>query len=157
MDMNKLLDVALKQDASDIHCTVGRPPSFRVSGGLDDDLFGVGFIWDQTEADSDVNVVPGSGFTDEVSGWVISARYNPVQQLAVKLQFGNSETRYLGFGDNDDREIESATFGVDYHLGDQTKLYSYYTENEADGSGPTLTGEDESEFNVLALGLEHRF
>lgn len=34
MDMNKLLDVALKQDASDIHITVGRPPSFRISGGI---------------------------------------------------------------------------------------------------------------------------
>ena len=33
-DMNKLLDVALQQDASDIHLTVGRPPSFRISGEI---------------------------------------------------------------------------------------------------------------------------
>ncbi len=34
VDMNKLLDVALKQNASDIHITVGRPPSFRVRGEI---------------------------------------------------------------------------------------------------------------------------
>jgi twitching motility protein PilT len=34
IDMNKLLDVAIQQDASDIHITVGRPPSFRIHGEI---------------------------------------------------------------------------------------------------------------------------
>ncbi|NRA37387.1 MAG: PilT/PilU family type 4a pilus ATPase, partial [Planctomycetes bacterium] len=34
LDMNKLLDVALKQDASDIHISVGKPPAFRVRGEI---------------------------------------------------------------------------------------------------------------------------
>lgn len=33
-DMNRLLDIALQQDASDVHLTVGRPPSFRISGSI---------------------------------------------------------------------------------------------------------------------------
>jgi twitching motility protein PilT len=32
--MNKLLDIALQQGASDIHITVGKPPSFRISGEI---------------------------------------------------------------------------------------------------------------------------
>jgi twitching motility protein PilT len=32
--MNQLLEVCLQQGASDIHITVGRPPSFRISGAI---------------------------------------------------------------------------------------------------------------------------
>jgi len=31
-DMNQLLEICLQQNASDIHITVGRPPTFRISG-----------------------------------------------------------------------------------------------------------------------------
>lgn len=34
MDMNKLLDIALQQKASDIHLTVGKPASFRIHGDI---------------------------------------------------------------------------------------------------------------------------
>jgi twitching motility protein PilT len=34
LDMNQLLEVCLQQRASDIHITVGRPPSFRISGSV---------------------------------------------------------------------------------------------------------------------------
>jgi twitching motility protein PilT len=34
IDMNKLLEICLQQNASDIHLTVGRPPSFRIHGGI---------------------------------------------------------------------------------------------------------------------------
>jgi len=34
MDMNKLLDIALQQGASDIHLTVDKPPSFRLHGEI---------------------------------------------------------------------------------------------------------------------------
>ncbi len=33
-DINQLLDICLKQNASDIHITVGRPPSFRIHGHI---------------------------------------------------------------------------------------------------------------------------
>jgi twitching motility protein PilT len=33
-EMNQLLQVCLEQNASDIHITVGRPPSFRISGSV---------------------------------------------------------------------------------------------------------------------------
>jgi twitching motility protein PilT len=33
-DMNQLLEICLQQGASDIHITVGRPPSFRLSGSI---------------------------------------------------------------------------------------------------------------------------
>jgi twitching motility protein PilT len=34
MDMNKLLELALQHGASDIHITVGKPPSFRLNGEI---------------------------------------------------------------------------------------------------------------------------
>ncbi len=34
VDMNKLLEICLQQDASDIHITAGRPPSFRIHGDI---------------------------------------------------------------------------------------------------------------------------
>jgi twitching motility protein PilT len=34
INMDRLLQACIKQDASDIHLTVGRPPIFRLSGGL---------------------------------------------------------------------------------------------------------------------------
>src|SRR5688500_9026585 len=34
IDMNKLLEICLQQNASDIHISVGRPPSFRISGSV---------------------------------------------------------------------------------------------------------------------------
>ncbi len=34
VDMNKLLEVCIQQNASDIHISVGRPPSFRISGAV---------------------------------------------------------------------------------------------------------------------------
>jgi len=34
IDMNKLLEICMQQNASDIHITVGRPPSFRISGSV---------------------------------------------------------------------------------------------------------------------------
>jgi twitching motility protein PilT len=33
-DMNQLLEICLNQSASDIHITVGRPPSFRIHGAI---------------------------------------------------------------------------------------------------------------------------
>ena len=33
-EMNQLLQICLDQNASDIHITVGRPPSFRISGSV---------------------------------------------------------------------------------------------------------------------------
>jgi twitching motility protein PilT len=33
-DMNQLLEICLQQNASDIHITVGRPPTFRIHGGV---------------------------------------------------------------------------------------------------------------------------
>ena len=33
-DMNQLLEICLQQGASDIHITVGRPPSFRIHGAI---------------------------------------------------------------------------------------------------------------------------
>ena len=33
-EMNQLLQICMDQNASDIHLTVGRPPSFRISGSI---------------------------------------------------------------------------------------------------------------------------
>ncbi len=133
--------------------------TFRVSGGLDDDQFGVGFIWDQTETSG-----PDNGFDDAKTGWLVSGRFNPTTDLAVKAQYGDSETRFHYFGDADGRSITSATLGADYMLGKQTKLYTFYSMNEVDGTLDGTAGnatfndvEDDSEFNVLAFGMQHKF
>jgi predicted porin len=125
--------------------------TFRVSGGLDDDQFGVGFIYDSTETSG-----PNNGYDDAKTGWLVSGRFNPTTDLAVKAQYGDSETRFHAFGDNDDRSITSATLGADYMLGKQTKLYTFYTMNEVDGE-TAGNMEDDSEFNVLAFGMQHKF
>lgn len=125
--------------------------SMRVSGGLDDDQFGVGFIYDQTETDG-----PDNGYDDSRSGWVLSGRFNPTDKLAVKAQYGDSDTTFLANGDGDERSIVTTTLGADYMLGTGTKAYAFYSMNEADGE-VAANNEDDSEFNVLALGLQHKF
>ena len=129
--------------------------TFRVSGGLDDDQFGVGFIYDMTETSAE-GQTSGISYDDGKSGWLVSGRFNPTTDLAVKAQYGDSETRFLGTGDNDDRSITSASLGADYMLGKQTKLYTFYTMNGVDGEDVN-NNEDDSEFNVLAFGMQHKF
>jgi predicted porin len=125
--------------------------SMRLSGGLDGEEFGVGFIYDQTETNG-----PDNGYDDSRSGFVLSGRFNPSEKLAVKAQYGDSDTTFLANGDNDERSIITTTLGADYMLGKATTAYTFFSMNEADGEiGPN--NEDDSEFNVFAVGLKHSF
>jgi predicted porin len=126
--------------------------TIRVSGGLDGEEFGVGFIYDQTET----SAIDNGNYDDSRSGWVLSGRFNPTEKVALKLQYGDSDTRLLANGDNDERSLVTTTLGADYMLGKQTKAYAFYSMNEVDGEIAANT-DDDSELNVLAFGLQHRF
>ena len=154
--------------------TFGTPPqtnttdidTLRVSGGLDDDMFGVGFLWEQVDG-SDLEGAYGQGNDDSRSGWILSGRYNVTEPLAVKVQHGTSD-EYVLMGNNnssaDDRELVQTTIGADYSLGKQTKVYAFYSMQEADGkvdlqpaNPATDATEDDSEFTAMAFGMQHKF
>lgn len=124
----------------------------RVSGGLDDEQFGVGFIYEQVDGD-DLDIIYNQNSDDSRSGWILSGRFNPTDQLAVKAQHEVSGTHYLGTPNDADAETTQSTIGADYMLGKQTKAYTYYSMQDVDVS----QGSTDAEFNVLALGMQHKF
>lgn len=138
--------------------------ALRISGGLDGQDFGVGFLWEQIDGDNNSDTF-GPNSDDSRSGWIISGRFNPTEKLALKAQYGDSDTYIFASqvdgsiappGDTDINEVDgslkTATIGADYMLGKTTKVYTFYSMNAADG----FTNDD-SEFNVLAFGLQHKF
>lgn len=143
--------------------------TMRVTGGLDDDMFGVGFLYEQQET-SDAGDAYGDNYDDSRSSWLLSGRYNVTEPLAIKLQYGTGDTNIPGVStddparvhNDDEQSVTSTTLGADYSLGQQTKVYTFYSMNEVDGDADlnndgNFDEESDAEFNVLAVGMEHKF
>lgn len=92
----------------------------------------VGLMWQQQEQ------VDG---TAEADGYVASVKY-PYQAFTFKLQY-----QMMDF--SVDGEHDSIAAGVDYKLGDNTKVYTWYT-------GRNLDTIDVNQ-RYVAVGIEHKF
>jgi len=77
---------------------------------------------------------------DEEDGTFLSAAYK-INDFTLKIQFGESDQKALG--------KEQATAGFDYRMGDNTKLFTYYTHFDADDAA--------IEADYFGVGFEHRF
>lgn len=129
--------------------------TLRVTGGLDGQDFGIGFLWEQVDGDN-LDETYGTNNDDSRSGWVISGRFNPTEKLALKLQHGVSDEYFLGDSNDSDLELVQSTIGADYMLGKATKVYTFYTMEEVDGKDAGGFSP-KAEFNVFALGMQHNF
>jgi len=65
----------------------------------------------------------GSSSLLDGDAWMLSAKYK-LGKLALKVQLGESDTSQSG--------AETFSVGADYILSKQTKIYTYYTHEEAD-------------------------
>ena len=77
---------------------------------------------------------------DDEDGSFVSAAYK-IDQYTLKIQFGESDQKALG--------KEQLSAGFDYKLGDNTKLFTYYTHFDADNAV--------IEADHYGVGFEHRF
>lgn len=82
----------------------------------------------------------GESSLNDGDAWFVSAKYNLGAGFALKGQYGESDIVEEGG--------ESMSLGLDYKLAKATKVYGFYTANEAD------SGLDEDYFG---LGMEHKF
>ncbi len=74
-------------------------------------------------------------------GWVVSVKYKMTDKIALKAQYGESDMVKVG--------AETASLGLDYKLSKKTKLFAFYTSEEAD----TLADDND----YVGVGMEMKF
>jgi len=82
----------------------------------------------------------GSSSLLDGDAWMLSAKYK-IGKVALKVQLGESDTSKLG--------AETFSVGADYKLSKQTRIYTYYTHEEAD----SLLDDND----YAGLGIELKF
>ncbi|MEE4280739.1 MAG: porin [Pseudomonadales bacterium] len=105
----------------------------RLTGAFKVDAFELGAIYQmasESEADG------------EETSLLLSGAFK-MDRVKLKLQYGMTE------GDQSEEELTSLSFGADYKLAKASKVFAYYTVNEAD-----LAATEET---FLAVGMEHKF
>ena len=105
----------------------------RLVGAYKADAFEVGALYQiasETEGDG------------EDTTMLVSGAFS-IDRVKLKAQYGITE------GDQSEEELTTMSLGADYKLAKASKVFAYYTLNEADLAG------DEDTF--IAVGLEHKF
>ena len=74
-------------------------------------------------------------------GWVISAQYKLDSDYTLKAQFGESDIVTAG--------AETLSLGLDYKLSKNTKLFAYFTDEQADAAAKSA--------QYLGVGMEMKF
>ncbi|WP_019530457.1 porin [Dasania marina] len=102
------------------------------------DVAKAGIIFqDGEESDGDI----------EQTGFIVSGEYG-IKKIVLKAQYGMSTYDFGSF----DTDLTQITFGADYKLNKQVKVYSYYSMIETDVETDT-TYDD----TVLSAGIEVKF
>lgn len=133
------LYVALAQDLDnfyeglDADASIGPIDITRLTGAYKTAAFELGAIY-QMASDTESN--------GEETSMLVSGAFK-MDRVKLKLQYGMTE------GDQSGEELTTLSFGADYKLAKASKVFAYYTVNEADLAG--------SEETFLAVGLEHKF
>jgi predicted porin len=109
--------------------------ALRLVGQLTLGSFQFGALFDQNTDAKD----------NETEGWIVSAQYS-LAQWAFKAQYGQSDIRQDG---------DVVSLGVDYKLSKTTKVYGFFTTEQADA---TLTPKKaEIDNSYAGVGLEMNF
>lgn len=133
------LYAALAQDLDnayeglDADANVGPIDITRLTGAFMADAFEVGAIFQMAED------TEGDG---EETSILVSGAFK-MDRVKLKLQYGMTE------GDQSEEELTTLSFGADYKLAKASKVFAYYTVNEADLA--------DTEETFLAVGMEHKF
>ncbi|MCV6625608.1 MAG: porin [Cellvibrionaceae bacterium] len=93
----------------------------------------LGVLWEDQDAG-------GSSLRDG-DGWVVSAKVKVSKPVALKLQYGQS--------DMVKEDAKTWSMGADYKLSKKTKLFAYYTHEEADNMS------DDNDY--AGVGIEMKF
>lgn len=88
----------------------------RLVGQLQLEDLQLGLLWEDQD--------PGTSSLRDGDGWVVSAKLNAAENVDFKVQYGESEIV------KDDGKTWS--LGLDYKLSKKTKVYGFYTHEEAD-------------------------
>ncbi len=92
----------------------------------------VGFLYQDSEA--------SSGVGDSEDGYVLSASYK-IGKFTPKIQFASSDQKAVG--------REQLSLGVDKKLGDNSKLFAFYSDLSQD--------DDSQDESSLGFGIQHKF
>ena len=117
----------------DADANVGPLDITRLTGAYKMDAIELGAIY-QMASDTE-----GNG---EETSMLVSGAFK-MDRVKLKLQYGMTE------GDQSQEELTTLSFGADYKLAKASKVFAYYTVNEADLAG--------TENTFLAVGMEHKF
>ncbi|WP_115717691.1 porin [Gallaecimonas mangrovi] len=126
--------------------------SYYASVAYDDDVAGYNTLRASAQAKFGAFILGGmyqkgenSGDTSlDYDGFLVSGAY-VIDKITLKLQYQDSDLHDLGA-----TNYKNATSaGIDYKLGNTTKVYAFYTKFAA------IDGEDDG--NYLALGIEQKF
>ena len=104
----------------------------RLAAQLNFGAFQLGALYEDQDA--------GSSSLLDGDAWMLSAKYT-IDKIVLKIQAGESDTTKLG--------AETFSLGVDYRFSKQTKVYTYYTHEEADNM------LDDN--NYAGVGIELKF
>ena len=93
----------------------------------------IGVLWEDQDA--------GTSSLLDGDGWVVSAKFKVNSEVALKAQYGESDMVKVG--------AKTYSLGMDYKLSKQTKLFGFYTHEEAD----TMTYDND----YAGVGIELKF
>lgn len=88
----------------------------------------------------------------DADAWLLSAKFNVMTELALKVQYGTAAADYDDGFTEDEFDGESLSLGVDYTLSKNAVVYAYYTQETADENS-----EEVMDDNWLGVGMELKF
>ncbi|MCC1495619.1 porin [Alcanivorax sp. 1008] len=126
-------DIDNDYEGLDADPSVGPIDITRLTGAYKIDALELGAIYQMAE-DTESN--------GKETSILVSGAFK-MDRVKLKLQYGMTD------GDQSDEELTSLSFGADYKLAKASKVFAYYTVNQADLA--------DTEETFLAVGLEHKF
>lgn len=84
--------------------------------------------------------------------WLISAKYNANDKIALKAQYGDAGMDVINNAVIADAGGESLSLGVDYLLSKNTTLFGYYTQETAD-----IESTEVADDKWIGVGMDFKF
>jgi predicted porin len=138
------IGVATEQDVSAVGMDISRIAARVTLGAVQ-----LGALFERSEAEIDTDEY-------EADGWLVSAKLNATDSLALKAQYGTAADEYVDTSVIPaaaiDADSTQMSIGIDYLLSKNTTVFGYYTQED-------LEEESVEEFDNswLGVGLELKF